>query len=297
MIFYLHLGGQVEFFIVNNMKDTHTNGSRSCNQLQDKLKERGNLPSHIAIIMDGNGRWAQQRDLRRTDGHRSARETVRDIVRACGELEIDILTLFTFGTDNWRRPWSEVLSLMQLLRDCSHEELNELQENNVRLIATGDMERLVKHSRKALKNAIRETANNTGLTLNLALSYDGKGDILQAVQSIAVDIAQGRISPDAIDADLFSKRLYTGNLPDPDLLIRTSGEVRLSNFMLWQCAYTEFWFTDVLWPDFKREHLYNAIRSYQKRERRFGKTGLQLRNETLASKTNGSSEDLWQSPI
>ena len=297
MIFYLHLGGQVEFFIVNNMKDTHINGSRSCNQLQDKLKARGNLPSHIAIIMDGNGRWAQQRDLRRTDGHRSARETVRDIVRACGELEIDILTLFTFGTDNWRRPWSEVLSLMQLLRDCSHEELNELQENNVRLIATGDMERLVKHSRKALKNAIRETANNTGLTLNLALSYDGKGDILQAVQSIAVDVAQGRISPDAIDADLFSKRLYTGNLPDPDLLIRTSGEVRLSNFMLWQCAYTEFWFTDVLWPDFKREHLYKAIRSYQNRERRFGKTGLQVRNETLASKTNGSSEDLWQSPI
>ena len=297
MIFYLHLGGQVEFFIVNNMKDTHINGSRSCNQLQDKLKARGNLPSHIAIIMDGNGRWAQQRDLRRTDGHRSARETVRDIVRACGELEIDILTLFTFGTDNWRRPWSEVLSLMQLLRDCSHEELNELQENNVRLIATGDMERLVKHSRKALKNAIRETANNTGLTLNLALSYDGKGDILQAVQSIAVDVVQGRISPDAIDADLFSKRLYTGNLPDPDLLIRTSGEVRLSNFMLWQCAYTEFWFTDVLWPDFKREHLYKAIHSYQNRERRFGKTGLQVRDETLASETNGSSEGLWQSPI
>ena len=255
------------------------------------------MPSHIAIIMDGNGRWAQQRDLRRTDGHRSARETVRDIVRACGELEINILTLFTFGTDNWRRPWSEVLSLMQLLRDCSHEELNELQENNVRLIATGDTARLVKHSRRALENTIRETAENTGLTLNLALSYDGKSDILQAVQSIAVDIAQGRISPDAIDTDLFSQRLYTGHLPDPDLLIRTSGEVRLSNFMLWQCAYTEFWFTDVLWPDFKREHLYEAIRNYQNRERRFGKTGLQLRDETLASKTNGSSEDLWQSPI
>ena len=279
------------------MKDTHINGSPDCTQLQDKLKARGNLPSHIAIIMDGNGRWAQQRDLRRTDGHRSARETVRDIVRACGELEINILTLFTFGTDNWRRPWSEVLSLMQLLRDCSHEELNELQENNVRLIATGDTARLVKHSRRALENTIRETAENTGLTLNLALSYDGKSDILQAVQSIAVDIAQGRISPDAIDTDLFSQRLYTGHLPDPDLLIRTSGEVRLSNFMLWQCAYTEFWFTDVLWPDFKREHLYEAIRNYQNRERRFGKTGLQLRDETLASKTNGSSEDLWQSPI
>ena len=297
MIFYRCLGAQVEFFIINNMEDTHINSSRDCTQLQDRLKARGNLPSHIAIIMDGNGRWAQQRDLRRTDGHRSARETVRDIVRACGELEIDILTLFTFGTDNWRRPWSEVLSLMQLLRDCSHEELNELQENNVRLIATGDMERLVKHSRKALKNAIRETANNTGLTLNLALSYDGKSDILQAVQSIAVDVAQGRISPDAIDPNLFSKRLYTGDLPDPDLLIRTSGEVRLSNFMLWQCAYTEFWFTDVLWPDFKREHLYKAIRSYQNRERRFGKTGLQVRDETLASETNGSSEGLWQSPI
>ena len=279
------------------MANTHINDSRDYTQLQDRLKARGNMPSHIAIIMDGNGRWAQQRDLRRTDGHRSARETVRDIVRACGELEINILTLFTFGTDNWRRPWSEVLSLMQLLRDCSHEELNELQENNVRLIATGDTERLVKHSRRALENTIRETANNTGLTLNLALSYDGKSDILQAVQSIAADITQGRILPDAIDADLVSQRLYTGDLPDPDLLIRTSGEVRLSNFMLWQCAYTEFWFTDVLWPDFKREHLYAAIRSYQNRERRFGKTGLQLRDETLASKTNGSSEDLWQSPI
>jgi undecaprenyl diphosphate synthase len=258
--------------------------------IQAKLKAQGDLPRHIAIIMDGNGRWAQQRDLRRSDGHRSGRETVRDIVRVCGELKIDILTLFTFGTDNWRRPWSEVLSIMQLLRDCSRQELDELQENNVRLIATGDTGRLAKHSRKAMESAILETSNNTGLTLNLALSYDGKSDILQAVQSIAKDVAQGQISPDKIDADILSERLYTSNLPDPDLLIRTSGEVRLSNFMLWQCAYTEFWFTDVLWPDFSREHFYEALHSYVNRERRFGKTGLQLRDETRTpqNKTNGS---------
>ena len=271
-----------------DMADTLLNDARGCTALQAELKARGNLPQHIAIIMDGNGRWAQQRDLRRTDGHRSARETVRDIVRACGELEIDILTLFTFGTDNWRRPWTEVLSLMQLLRDCSYQELDELQENDVRLIATGDTGRLVKHSREALEKAICKTANNSGLTLNLVLSYDGKSDILQAVQSIARDVAQGRVSADEIDAEAVAQRLYTGGLPDPDLLIRTSGEVRLSNFMLWQCAYTEFWFTDVLWPDFKREHLYEAIRSYQNRERRFGKTGLQLRAEMRAKKANGS---------
>lgn len=271
-----------------DMADTLLNDARSCTALQAELKARGNLPQHIAIIMDGNGRWAQQRDLRRTDGHRSARETVRDIVRACGELELDILTLFTFGTDNWRRPWTEVLSLMQLLRDCSYQELDELQENDVRLITTGDTGRLVKHSREALEKAICQTANNSGLTLNLVLSYDGKSDILQAVQSIARDVAQGRVSADEIDAEAVAQRLYTRCLPDPDLLIRTSGEVRLSNFMLWQCAYTEFWFTDVLWPDFKREHLYEAIRSYQNRERRFGKTGLQLRAEMRAKKANGA---------
>ena len=200
-------------------------------------------------------------------------------MRACGELEVDILTLFTFGTDNWKRPWSEVLSLMQLLRDASNEELEELQGNNVRLVATGDTDRLAKQARLALMGAISDTRNNTGLTLNLALSYDGKSDILQAVQKIAAEVAQGRLQSDDIDEAQFARRLYTGELPDPDLLIRTSGEVRLSNFMLWQCAYTELWFTDVFWPDFRREHLYEAIQSYQARERRFGKTGIQLREE------------------
>jgi undecaprenyl diphosphate synthase len=250
--------------------------------IQSELKSSGKLPKHIAIIMDGNGRWAQSHDLRRSEGHRSARGTVRDIVRVCGELQIDILTLFTFGTDNWRRPWSEILSLMQLLRDSSREELKELQENNVRLMATGDINRLVKQSRLALEQAMKQTENNTGLTLNLALSYDGKSDILQAVRSLAEEAQQGHLDPKDIDTDRFAQKLYTGNLPDPDLLIRTSGEVRLSNFMLWQCAYTELWFTDVFWPDFRREHLYEAIRNFQKRERRYGKTGIQLQQETIS---------------
>ena len=247
-------------------------------EIQRDLKAQGNLPRHIAIIMDGNGRWAQKRGLSRSEGHRSAREVVRDIVRACGELEVDILTLFTFGTDNWRRPWTEILSLMRLLRDASTEELSELQENNVRLIATGDTDRLAKQSHRALFNAISKTSGNTGLTLNLAVSYDGRTDIVQAVRKVAADVEKGALSCEEIDSDVFSRALFTGDLRDPDLLIRTSGEMRLSNFMLWQCAYAELWFTSVLWPDFRREHLYEAIRSYQSRERRFGRTSSQLRS-------------------
>ena len=261
-------------------------------ETQKELKEQGNLPRHIAIIMDGNGRWAQQRSLPRSKGHRSAREVVRDIVRACGELQVDVLTLFTFGTDNWNRPWSEVLSLMQLLRDASSAELPDLCENNVRLVATGDTERLAKQARRALMYAISRTAEHTGLTLNLALSYDGRSDIVRAARKIASEVEAGKLRADRIDAELFSRRLYTDDLPDPDLLVRTSGEMRLSNFMLWQCAYTELWFTPVLWPDFRREHLYEAIRSYQSRERRFGHTSAQVRtgDETRSTREalNGS---------
>jgi undecaprenyl diphosphate synthase len=252
-------------------------------EIQNELKADGNLPGHVAIIMDGNGRWAQKHGLGRTQGHRSGRNVVRDVVRACGELGIDILTLFTFGTDNWRRPWREILALMQLLRDASVEELEELQENKVRLIATGDTNRLARQTRRALRSAMRRTAGNSGLTLNLALSYDGRNDILHAVRGIAAEVQQGKISSDGIDEKLFSKMLYTVDLPDPDLLIRTSGEFRLSNFMLWQCAYTEFWFTPVLWPDFRREHLYEAIRAYQSRERRFGKTSAQVRSTAVGA--------------
>ncbi len=252
-------------------------------EIQNKLKAEDNLPRHVAIIMDGNGRWAQKHGLGRTQGHRAARNVVRDVVRACGELEIDILTLFAFGTDNWRRPWTEVLSLMQLLRDVAVEELKELQEKNVRLIATGDTDRLARQARQAMRYAMFTTAGNTGLKLNLAMSYDGRNDILQAVRRIASAVEQGKIGSGGIDEKLFSRMLYTAELPDPDLLIRTSGEVRLSNFMLWQCAYTEFWFTPVLWPDFRREHLYEAIQAYQSRERRFGKTSAQVRSSAVVA--------------
>lgn len=259
-------------------------------ELQAELKAHGRLPAHIAIIMDGNGRWAERRHLTRSDGHRSARDVVRETVRACGELGIDILTLFTFGTENWKRPWGEVLSLMQLLRDCSVEELPELLDNNVRLVTTGETHKLAKHARLALESAIRSTSKNTGLTLNLALSYDGRSDIVQAAQHLARAIARGEISVDDVDHETFSRYLLTSGLPDPDLMIRTSGEVRLSNFMLWQCAYTEFHFTSVFWPDFERCHLYEAISTYQSKERRFGQTSAQLRsNEETIGEPAGVS--------
>ena len=245
---------------------------------QAELKANGRLPAHIAIIMDGNGRWAERRHLTRSDGHRSARDVVRETVRACGELGIDILTLFTFGTENWKRPWGEVLSLMQLLRDCSVEELPELIENNVRLVATGETHKLARHARLALESAIQSTSKNSGLTLNLALSYDGRSDIVQAAQRVSKAVASGEISAEDVDHTIFEQHLLTNDLPDPDLMIRTSGEVRLSNFMLWQCAYTEFHFTPVFWPDFQRCQLYEAISTYQSRERRFGQTSAQLRS-------------------
>lgn len=260
-------------------------------QDQAELKKKGRMPAHIAIIMDGNGRWAERRDLTRTAGHRSARDVVRDTVRVCGELQIDVLTLFTFGTENWNRPWGEVLSLMQLLRDSSMQELPELQENNVKLVATGQIDRLAKQARMALNHAIRATENNTGLTLNLALSYDGRSDIVHAARQVAGRVAAGELKAEDVDHEEFASHLLSGDLPDPDLMIRTSGEVRLSNFMLWQCAYTEFVFTPVFWPDFQRSHLYDAIRDYQARERRYGKTSAQLDgSESSETERNGVRE-------
>jgi len=214
---------------------------------------------------------------------------VKDTIRACGELGVPILTLFAFGTDNWKRPWGEVLSLMQLLRNASRDELSELQENNVRLVATGDTARLAKQARAALAHAISSTARNTGLTVNLAISYDGRSDILHAVRELASRVEQGALRSSEIDQTRFAESLYTGGLPDPDLLIRTSGEMRLSNFMLWQCAYSELWFTPVLWPDFRRTHLYEAIRNYQSRERRFGRTGSQIRGESPSGDPPGGN--------
>ncbi len=246
-------------------------------KIQDRLKQTGNLPRHIAIIMDGNGRWAKRRGLPRVAGHREGINSVRDIVEACGQLGIEVLTLYTFSLENWKRPKEEVSYLMTLLVRTIKREISDLQKNNVRLMIIGHTEDLPDLTRKSLEDGVEKTKNNTGLKLVLALSYGGRREILDAVQKIGEKIARGEISPADIDETLFSQNLYTAGLPDPDLLIRTSGELRVSNFLLWQMAYTEMYITDVFWPDFRRKELYEAISVYQKRERRFGLVSEQVR--------------------
>lgn len=234
------------------------------------------LPNHVAIIMDGNGRWAKKRNLPRIAGHRGGIAAVRDIVEVCGELGIEVLTLYTFSTENWRRPRDEVSALMKLLLRTLRNEIDELVQNNVRLMAVGDIRSLPENARQGILWGIEETKQNSGLILNLALSYGGREEIITAVQQIAEEVQQGKLKPEAIDEETIHHHLYTSSLPDPDLLIRTSGEFRISNFLLWQLAYTEIYITDVLWPDFRRKDLYKAIEDYQRRERRFGKVSEQL---------------------
>ncbi len=229
------------------------------------------LPQHIAIIMDGNGRWARQRGyLDRIRGHEVGIESVRVAVRACGELGVRALTLYAFSVENWKRPKREIDALMGLLRRFLRDEIPELMENNVRLVASGRLGDLSADVRAELARTMTETQANTGLVLNLALSYGGRSEIVDAVRTIAREIQQGLLQPEEIDEARFAKYLYHPELGDPDLLIRTSGEMRVSNFLLWQIAYTEFYVTPVLWPDFRRSHLYEAILDYQRRERRFG---------------------------
>jgi undecaprenyl diphosphate synthase len=236
----------------------------------DELKARGNLPRHVAIIMDGNGRWARARGVPRLLGHRAGRESVREVVRGCAELGVEVLTLYTFSTENWKRPAREVSALMTMLRETLRAERAELRANNVRLQVIGRADDLPAPVRKAIAEAQAYLAASTGMLLNLALSYGGRVEIVDAVRRI---LAEGRRGPtaDDVDEELISSYLYTAGLPDPDLLIRTSGEMRISNFMLWQLAYTELWVTDTLWPDFRRRHLFLAIADYQRRERRFGR--------------------------
>ena len=238
--------------------------------IQKQLVDGGNLPRHIAIIMDGDRRWAVQHDLPKTEGHRLARESVRDVVRACGELGVEVLTLYSFSTENWSRPKKEVRTLMTLLRESLKDEIPELHKNNVRLNAIGRIEGLPKTVQVALKRGIAQTASNSGLLLNLALNYGGRSELVDAVRDLADRVASGSLKPDDIDEELISSVLYTAGMPDPDLLIRPSGEMRLSNFLPWQMVYTEIWFTQVYWPDFRRQHLYEAVRTYQERDRRFG---------------------------
>lgn len=239
-------------------------------RIQQELKAQGNLPRHIAIVMDGDRRWAAERHLPRTEGHRFARESVRDVVRACGQLQVQVLTLYTFSTENWNRSRFEVQILMRWLREALREETAELDANNVRLNAIGRLEGLPKAVQQALRKSLDQTAGNTGLLLNLALNYGGRSELVDAFRVLAVQVQQGLLKPEDLDETHIANALYTAGMPDPDLLIRSSGEMRLSNFLTWQSVYTELWVTPIYWPDFRRQHLYEAIHSYQQRQRRFG---------------------------
>lgn len=230
-----------------------------------------NLPSHIAVIMDGNGRWAKRKGAARIFGHRNAIKAVREITEGCAELGVDHLTLYAFSTENWGRPKIEVNGLMELLVSTIRSEIKTLHNNKVRLTTIGDVSQLPESCQNELIDAMAETKNNSGLMLNLALNYSGRWEISEAVKQIAREAKTGQLDVDSIDSDLISQYLSTKEVPDPELLIRTSGEMRISNFLLWQIAYTELYFTPKLWPDFRKADLYEAIVAYQKRERRFGK--------------------------
>ncbi|MDO9515633.1 MAG: isoprenyl transferase [Syntrophales bacterium] len=238
------------------------------------IKEK--LPRHIAVIMDGNGRWAKKNMLKRGMGHERGAESVRTVVKTCRELGIQYLTLYAFSVENWQRPKSEVRALISLLETYLKSELVEMKETGIRLFTIGDTEKLPKTVRDLLFRAMEETSGNSGMVLNLALSYGGRDEIISAVQGILRDAKLSNIDEKTITKDVFSQYLYTADMPDPDLLIRTSGEYRLSNFLLWQMAYTELYFTDVLWPDFSKDELIEAIVDYQRRERRFGLVSDQL---------------------
>ena len=236
-----------------------------------------NLPKHLAIIMDGNGRWAKKQGLLRSFGHESGSKSVIENVKHCSRLGIENLTLYAFSTENWNRPKIEVETLMKILVRLLKRELKTLQENNTKFNAIGNLEKLPKSALNGLLEVIDKTKNNSGMTLTLALSYGSREEIVNAVRSICDKVKNNIISIDSIDDSIINEHLYTRNLPEVDLLIRTSGEHRISNFLLWQIAYAELYFTDVLWPDFKEQDLYEAIISYQKRERRFGKTSEQVK--------------------
>lgn len=245
--------------------------------IEEEIREFGSLPAHIAIIMDGNGRWAQQQGLNRVYGHKKGVDTVKKIVEASGEIGLKYLTLYTFSIENWSRPKAEVDALMNLMMDAIVRETDDLMRQNVRVLTIGNIGDLPENVKQKLDGLIRETARNTGVTLVLALSYGARWEIREAARRIAEDYKEGKLTEiEALTDEDFASYLTTNGIPDPDLLIRTSGECRLSNFLLWQCAYTEFYFIDKFWPDFEKDDLYLAIRNFQKRERRFGMTGEQI---------------------
>jgi undecaprenyl diphosphate synthase len=230
-----------------------------------------NIPRHVAIIMDGNGRWARERGLPRIEGHRRGAESVRQVVRVCGELGIEYLTLYAFSIENWNRPKTEVLALMRLLEFYLKQEIPELDKNNVRLAAIGRIHELPQSAQRQLEKSMDALKKNTGLTLVLALSYGGRAEIVDAMRSIAREVKAGRLDVTDVDEKVISRHLYTRSIPDPDLLIRTSGEMRVSNFLLWQISYAEIYVTETLWPDFRKAELLTALEDYSKRQRRFGR--------------------------
>ena len=239
------------------------------------------VPKHVALIMDGNGRWARKKGSERLFGHRNGVESVRQVVEASGELGLEYLTLYAFSTENWKRPKAEIEGLMSLLASTIRIETEKLNKNNVRLLVIGNINDLPGSVAKQLMNSIEITAGNTGLKLVLALSYSGRWEITDAVKKMCSDAKEGKLDPDGIDESGFESYLATSSIPDPELLIRTSGERRISNFLLWQLAYTELYFSPVLWPDYRKEHFYEAIIDYQRRERRFGMVGQQPKAVTI----------------
>lgn len=239
--------------------------------LQEALKARGDVPRHIAMIMDGNGRWARERGKSRVVGHHEGVESVRDITESCAQLGVEVLTLYTFSTENWNRPAPEVRALMRLLVHTIRRETETLKKNEIRLRAVGDLSLLPREARRELNESMHVTRDNDRMTLVMAISYSGRLEIVESARELARRVRDGTLDPDEIDEELFGATLMTAGIPDPDLLIRTGGEFRISNFLLWQLAYTEMYITDCYWPSFRREALYEAIRDYQNRERRFGR--------------------------
>ena len=243
--------------------------------LQDQI-DKSRLPRHLAVIMDGNGRWAKKKGLFRSLGHEKGSQAVREIVETCAELSIPYLTLYAFSTENWNRPKFEVDTLMKLLVSSLKKEIKTLEENNIKLNAIGNLDALPNKARRELLDVIEKTKTNSKMTLTLALSYGAREEIIKTIKEISLKVKNNLISPSNIDESVINNHLYTRDLPDVDLLIRTSGEHRISNFLLWQIAYAELYFTDTLWPDYRKDHLFEAILNYQNRERRFGKTSEQL---------------------
>ncbi len=244
---------------------------------KDKLDLK-KVPQHVAIIMDGNGRWARQRNKDRIFGHREGVKSAKEVVEAAGEIGVKYLTLYAFSSENWQRPEHEVKALMQLLVQEITEELDRFKKENLQLKVIGDLSRLDQDVYNAVQKAIDETSNNTGMTIIIALSYGSRQEIVNAVRQIAQKVKEGRLEVSQINEQVFANHLYTAGIPDPDFLIRTSGELRISNFLLWQLSYTELYFTKVLWPDFRKEQFFEAIYNFQQRERRYGKTSEQLEN-------------------